>query len=232
MITPVSAGFQCCDALQIIGFRLRPDAARLAGMSCRTTDTDFPMTRVFTLFLLAAALALTAACSQPTPTVTQADIDALAQEIRGLGSDVDPEEAARAARIAYTYSLQLREEYNVTDPPIIHNAKVINGFRERGLCNHWAEDLKKRLDQEGFRTLQVQRAIAPPVSYHIIHHSAVITRRGDSIYDGVVIDPWRHGGLLYWAPTRQDDRYAWRPRSEVLREMLEAKQARKAAISD
>ncbi|MFC3119016.1 hypothetical protein ACFOHS_15610 [Jhaorihella thermophila] len=57
----------------------------------------------------------------------------MAREIRALGPDVSAEEASRAAQIAYTYSLQLKKEYNVTDPPIIHNAKVINGFRERGL---------------------------------------------------------------------------------------------------
>lgn len=190
------------------------------------------MTRLLSFFLLAAGLTLTAACSRPEPTVTQADIDALAREIRALGPDVSAEEASRAAHIAYTYSLQLKREYNVTDPPIIHNAKVINGFRERGLCNHWAEDLKKRLDRERFRTLVVHRAIAPPAGFHVIHHTAVISRRGDDIYHGVVVDPWRYGGLLYWAPTMQDDTYSWRPRSEVLQEMLEAKLARQAAISD
>jgi hypothetical protein len=163
-----------------------------------------------------------------TPELAQSDVDALAAAIAGLGSDVDPGEARRAAEIAYSYSLQLARDYNVTDPPIIHNNKVHNGQRQRGLCNHYAEDLSKRLREEGFRTLEIQRAISPPTAIRIIHHTVVVTRPGDTIYEGIVLDGWRHGGNLVWAPTKEDTRYNWRPRDEVVEELL-AKEAAKAA---
>ena len=43
----------------------------------------------------------------------------------------------------------------------------------------------------------------------IAHYTAVISRRGDTIYDGIVLDPWRFGGDLYWAPTDADETYEW-----------------------
>lgn len=118
--------------------------------------------------------------------------------------------------IAYTYSLQLAEEYNVTDGPIIHNAKVNNGLRERGICVHWAEDIEKRLKAEDFKTLQVHRAISEGSEFRIDHSTAIISLRGEGLEEGVVLDPWRYGGLLYWAPTLEDSRYFWEPQMEVL----------------
>ncbi|TMV07894.1 hypothetical protein FGK63_10580 [Ruegeria sediminis] len=164
------------------------------------------------------ALAVISGCSTQ-PTVNQRDVEALALELRGLGPDVDPEEAERAARVAFAYSSQLRQEYQVTSSPIVHNAKVNNGFRERGLCWHWAEDIERRLNQENFRTLTLHRAISDPENpFRIDHSTAIISRRGDSMYDGVVLDGWRNGGALFWAPTREDTRYNWRPRLDVLKD--------------
>jgi hypothetical protein len=162
-----------------------------------------------------------------TPTVSQSDIDALTLEIKKLGPEVDPLEAERAARIAYTYSQQLAQDYNVTDHPIVHNAKVNSGLRERGICVHWAEDVEKRLKQENFQTLTLHRGIAPPRNeFRIVHSTAIVSRRGDTMYDGIVLDPWRYGGTLYWSSTRDDPRYDWRPRMEVLAERARKEQAK------
>jgi hypothetical protein len=167
--------------------------------------------------------AVLANCAQAPKEVSPSDIDALAAQLKALGADVDPAEADRAARIAFTYSLQLREEYNVTDGPIIHNAKVNNGLRERGICVHWAEDIEARLKAENFRTLQLHRAISEGSAYRIDHSTAIISKRGDGLEQGVVLDPWRYGGLLFWAPTLEDERYTWEPRLDVLERKYRAR---------
>jgi hypothetical protein len=179
-------------------------------------------------FLLTALATLTVGGCAYTPRLDEGEIDELAEAIARLGPDVDPGEARRTAEVAFSYSLQLAREYNVTDLPIIHNNKVHSGERTRGLCNHYAEDLSKRLKQEGFRTLEVQRAISPPTQIRIIHHTVVITRPGDTIYDGIVLDGWRHGGNLFWAPVKEDKRYNWRPRDEVLEELIKASEEKAA----
>jgi len=86
------------------------------------------------------------------------------------------------------------------------------------LCFHYATDMQARLEQEGFKTLEILRAIAEPTkAFHFIDHStAVIAARGDGIYDGVVLDAWRYGGDLFWSPTVEDTRYGWEPRMQVL----------------
>ena len=153
------------------------------------------------------------------PPASETQISELAAAIGALDPQVDPAEAARAARISFTYSRQLAEQYEIEDSPLVHNIKVNRGTKPRGLCWHWAEDLEKRLAQENFQTLDLHRGIANADSRILIDHSSVmISAEGDRMEDGIVLDPWRNGGRLFWAPVREDTRYPWRERMQVLRE--------------
>ena len=101
--------------------------------------------------LMMLSLVMLVACGSgaPPPTPTQAQIDVLAADIMALSSDIDPVEARQAAQIAYEYPLFLRMQYNVTDPPLLHNAKVNRGQRPRGLCFHWADDMEAEFKRQG-----------------------------------------------------------------------------------
>ena len=172
----------------------------------------------FIIAIMATCLAL-AGCAT-TPATGTDQVDRLAQTIQQLAPEVDPLEARRAAEISYAYSARLKQDWNVTDPAIIHNAKVINGFREKGLCNDWAQAMTTRLRQENFQTLDLHWATSPPTAFRIIHHSAAISAKGDSMYDGIILDPWRDSGVLFWDELREDTRYNWRPRLEVREELI------------
>ena len=167
------------------------------------------------LFLLMAL----SACGTPPPpmdaTASRADIAELTTGIMALGEGIDPEEAARAAKISYEYSLQLRREYQVTDSALVHNSKVNMGLRPRGLCYHWADDLEARLKQENFQTLQLHRAIANSTNIRIEHSTAIVSRRGDTMQQGIILDPWRFGGRLFWSEVPDDKKYIWIPRQDV-----------------
>lgn len=146
---------------------------------------------------------------------TEANIAALDQALRALSPGIDPQEAARAARIAYEYTAKLKRDYQIEDGPILHNIKVNNGTKPRGLCWHWAEDLEKRLGAEGFATLDLHRAIANFDNWRLEHSTVILSAKGADMYDGMVLDPWRKGGVLFWEKVRQDTRYNWTPRQEV-----------------
>lgn len=153
------------------------------------------------------------------------EISQLAMEIRAMSEDVDPEEAERAARIAYQHTRELALQYEIVDPPLIHNTKVNMGLKPRGLCWHWAEDMEKRLKAENFKTLVLYRAIANADNdWRIDHSTAIIAAKGEGMYDGIVLDPWRLGGVLFWENVREDTRYEWVARELVLdarkREMI------------
>lgn len=175
-----------------------------------------------TLILLLAACGVSPEKRVPASAL---EIAQLAREIRALNENVDPEEAERAARIAYQHTRELAIQYEIVDPPLVHNTKVNMGLKPRGLCWHWAEDMEKRLQAENFQTLVLYRAIANADNDWLIDHStAIIAAKGEGMYDGIVLDPWRLGGFLFWENVREDTRYEWVPREKVLdvrrREMI------------
>ncbi len=177
------------------------------------------MRTIVGLMAMLSTLALVACGQSPEspPLATLEEVGALEKAIRALGPDIDPNEAARAARIAFSHSRELAIAYQITDPPLIHNTKVNMGLRPRGLCWHWAEDMEKRLLAEKFQTLDVLRAIAnADVAFRIDHSTALITPKGGTIRDAMVLDPWRFGGTLFWGETRVDTRYKWVPQKDVI----------------
>lgn len=143
------------------------------------------------------------------------EIAELAQAFINLGPGVDPNEAARAARVVYTYVDQLVIEYQITDSPLVHNSKVNFGVKPRGLCWHWAHDIDARLMRERFRSLQIHRAIANYNNLRLEHSTTILGRRGDPMAKAIVLDPWRLGGTLFWEIVEKDTRYNWTPRDEV-----------------
>ncbi|MCG6884410.1 MAG: hypothetical protein LJE62_11720 [Silicimonas sp.] len=175
----------------------------------------------FTLILLAACGGVPEASRGPMkvlpgspPPGDPVDMAALAGAIEALGPDIDPEEAARAARISYEHTYELALQYQITDPALIHNVKVNMGLKPRGLCKDWAEDMERRLEAENFETLDIHRGIGRLVG--VDHSTAIISRKGEDMYQGIVVDPWRKGGRLTWIHTIEDTAWGWQPQLAVL----------------
>ena len=134
------------------------------------------MTR-FSLLLLACLLQACASSPPVTelpPVVEQQRIADLRLAILSLDDSVDPGEAHQAATIAIEYPLQLAREYEITDPPLVHNMKVNLGVKPRGLCVDWTHDLLTRLQQERFHSLDLHWGIANFENAFQLEHSTVI----------------------------------------------------------
>lgn len=191
--------------------------------------------RLVNLPLLLLAILLLPACASlpvdsPYPVVSDRQrIAQLNRDILALGDDIDPREARLAATVAVLHSRELAQQYRVSSSAIAHNLKVNLGIRERGLCIHWTEDLLARLKQDHFQTLDLHWAIANyENAFRLEHSTVVISARGGTIYQGLVLDPWRNTGELYWSPTLADSGYPWQPYDEV----MALKRIDQAAIED
>jgi hypothetical protein len=147
----------------------------------------------------------------------QEQVVSLEQALTALSPDIVKLEAKQMAESAISYSLELAAEYRMLRPPVFHNLMVNLGFRERGLCIHWTEDLLKRLQGLGLKSLELHWGIANhDILLRLEHSSVVITARGQSFEEGLVLDPWRHSGELYWTLVK-DDSYSWKQEQDVIR---------------
>lgn len=175
------------------------------------------MTTRRAMILGAGAIGLLAGCAGTPEAVGPTEgSDALERALLALGPNVDRAEAARAARLAYATADELAHEYEITDSPLVHNAKVNIGMKERGLCYHWARDIQTRMTHARFATLQFNRLVANAENpFRLEHSTAVVFARGDHWKNGIVLDPWRTGGTLHWDHVRADTRYDWKLRADV-----------------
>jgi len=180
---------------------------------------EFRFTFVFSVLLLGMLLQGCATSSVPTelaPNAAQQRIDELSLALMALGDDIDSDEARRAATIAIEYPLVLAREYQVSDPPLVHNVLVNLGVKPRGLCVDWTADLMARLYEERLRSFELHWGVAYYESaFRIEHSTVIISARGDSLQQGLVLDPWRYSGQLFWAKTPQDAEYDWKPHADI-----------------
>ncbi|MGP6085628.1 hypothetical protein [Antarctobacter jejuensis] len=178
---------------------------------------------------LLGAAALVAGCAAPSRDIrsgagnafaaTSGGADKIAtleRDILALGPGVLPVEAARVARIAVEEPLVWARRWDAVDPPLIHNIMVNTGRKPRGLCKDWADDLEARLRQEGLVSLDLHRAIANADNLRIEHSTVIVSPKGGSMQEGLVLDPWRLGqGRLWFGRVTQDPKYHWVERAEV-----------------
>lgn len=140
----------------------------------------------------------------------EAKIAGVTAALMALGPDVRPGEAARAAEVAVRYPLELAQRWDVVDPPLAHNFKVVHGTREKGVCRDWANALHAALRAEGFATLDLHIGMANARNVSLEHVSVIVSARGQPMQSGVVLDPWRIGqGRLWYARVADDPRYRW-----------------------
>jgi hypothetical protein len=126
-----------------------------------------------------------------------------------LSAAVDKTEAMLVAETALRESAVLAEEYQLVRPAVAHNLLVALGIKNRGLCYHWTQDLMKQLQTLDLKSLQLYWGVAYRGSELREHNCVVVSAKGKGFFKGLVLDPWRNSGNLYWARVTKDS-YPWK----------------------
>src|SRR3954452_21859239 len=87
------------------------------------------------------------------PANESAKAEELANQLAALSRKVDPNEAKLLAESAYVTVAQLRQVYRPFGTPIFNNFLVYHGWKKRGYCYQWTEDLLLALDTLKLKTL-------------------------------------------------------------------------------
>jgi hypothetical protein len=187
---------------------------------------------VFKLFITLASAALLAACATPVryegvsvqqggltevlrmDEATRASVTALAKQLRALSPSVTEQDATTLAREAHAYPLHLANVWQISSPPLINNLLRNQGKVEYGLCIDWTYAMRQRMRALGLNSFDWYWGIANEGSDLFEHSTLVATAKGDTFDKGVVLDPWRNSGKLYWARIGSDAKYEWKPYTE------------------
>ena len=135
-------------------------------------------------------------------------IENLYQAIMSLGPNILPHEARFVAREAVLYPKVLSNRYQLMSPPLFHNVLVNYGKRPRGLCYQWTHDMGKQINRP-MKSLQFFHGVAFRKNYWKEHSTLVVAAKGKGVPDGIVLDPWRNSGVLFWSRVKDDKKYPW-----------------------
>ncbi len=152
--------------------------------------------------------AVTACTTHISPDMSVSDQKKLYRMLTKSG--IDAKEARVLSAEAITQSIKLADKYGVTTPPLFHNFLVNIRAKQRGLCYQWSDDLYSHLKRFRFRTVSIRPVGANIGSYWTEHNALVALPAGSRSLDkGVLLDPWRRSGRLYFVPIAQDPEYRW-----------------------
>jgi hypothetical protein len=137
-------------------------------------------------------------------------INNLAKALKALGSSTSKAEANAIAYDAVVYPMILANQYNLVYPPQLQNMLVNGKRRDRGLCWQWADDMTAHMEKKNLQTFDLVRGTANRKLKNE-HNSLVVVAKGASFYTGILLDPWRNSGELYWEKVTQDEdpQYTW-----------------------
>lgn len=135
-------------------------------------------------------------------------LEKLTRDLMALGKNIDPKEAKIFAKEALSYSSELAGKYKLMAPANFHNLLINMGYRERGLCFEWSEDMMAHLKKQKFKSFDLRWGVAYK-GEPLEHNSVVAVAKGGSFESGILIDPWRDSGELYWGKMDDDRVFKW-----------------------
>ena len=135
-----------------------------------------------------------------------ANAEALANKLASLSPRVDQNEAKRLADCAYATVAGLRREYRMFGTPIFNNFLVYHGFRKRGYCYQWMEDLLLALDELKLKTLELHWGETYAGTWRE-NNCLVVTAKGQPFDRGIMLESWSHLGHLRWRPVLSDEQH-------------------------
>ena len=168
-----------------------------------------PLEEMRMFFALSFVFFFGACSGSDSPELRQTRAAKLSAELRGLASTVSAHDADLLATTAVDKSAELAADFRPLPFPWLNNNLVNSGFRSRGLCWHWRDDLFPYLYKLRLRTLDLHLATAKRGT--VFEHNAIVaTARRSPFVEGLVLDPWRSGGEISWAKVATD-RFPWVP---------------------
>ena len=141
-------------------------------------------------------------------TRTKQEIAEVTKALMTLGPNIDPAEARLLAHEAVNYPKVLANQYNLVQPAYLQNILVNYGYRDNGLCWQWTRDMAKHIQARKWKSFDFFHGTANRRKFNE-HNSLVVTAKDKGVREGMLLDPWRDSGKLYWERAADDPKYYW-----------------------
>ena len=155
-----------------------------------------------------------AGCTVTPTQAPQSQIDKLSTLIYSLDTHVPNKESFYLSRDIFQKANSLTKEFDLTSPPLWHNFLVNIGLRKKGLCFDWSDALYLYLNKKNYPHYTFHLVGANIGEYFSEHNALAIVPKGMNIQEGILIDPWRDSGKVYFSKVKDDKAYRWTHRKD------------------
>ena len=170
------------------------------------------MFKNFFKLLLISFLLIGCVVDPPLPSETRTA--QLSKLLQSLDKSIPQDKAMHLSQDILHETQKLTKEFELTSPPLFHNSLVNIGIREKGLCYHWSDALYVHLSQKKYPHFEFHLVGANIGEYFLEHNALVVVAKNGSIQNGILVDPWRNSGKLYFSRVVEDKKYQWKHREE------------------
>ncbi len=154
------------------------------------------------------------ACTATPSGVTQNRVESLSTLLKSLDSSISSKEARSLSAEIFQETGKLRKKFNPTSQPQFNNFLINAGVKEKGLCYDWSDALYLHFSKKQYDSFEFHLLVAHKGEYFYEHNTLVVVAKGGNVLEGIVIDPWRNSGKLYFSKVNEDKKYEWRHRSK------------------
>ena len=151
-------------------------------------------------------------CSVKPYIPPQDKIDKLSLLLQSLDKDISQKQSKKLSKDIFQKTAQLTKAFKLTSPPLWHNTLVGVGLKKKGLCYHWSDALYSYLLSKNYTSFEFHLVGANIGKYFSEHNALVVVSKKCSIKEGIIVDPWRNSGKLYFSKVNKDKKYQWKHR--------------------
>jgi len=165
-------------------------------------------------YLLSLFILLFFSACTSSPEVRQNKPAGLTALLYSLDADISLEEAEKLSKEIIFEIDKLRQKFDPVSEPHVNNFLINVGVKKQGLCYEWSDALYMHFKHKQYPHFSFHLLVADKGEYFFEHNVMVVTAKEGKVMDGVIIDPWRKPGSLYFSKVQDDQGYDWKWRKE------------------
>jgi hypothetical protein len=153
------------------------------------------------------------ACTSTSSPVSQSKVEELTVLLKSLDSSISFKEAKSLSNEIFRETGKLRKKFNPIPQAHFNNFLINTVVKKRGLCYDWSDALYLHFSKKEYASFEFHLLVSHKGKYFYEHNTLAVAAKGGNVLEGIVIDPWRNSGKLYFSKVGEDKKYEWRHRS-------------------
>ena len=154
------------------------------------------------------------ACTVTPSNISQSRVEELSRLLKSLDSSISSRQAKSLSDEIFQETGKLRKKFNPTSQAHFNNFLINAGVKEKGLCYEWSDALYLHFSKKEYAHFEFHLLVSNKGEYFYEHNVMVVVAKGGEVLEGIVIDPWRNSGELYFSKVSEDKKYRWKHRGE------------------